>query len=534
MKKTRILIGIPVLIIIALVVYFGFFRQEKAKYSLVKVSRQQIVQEVSESGTVKTGEELNLSFKNSGTIKKIYVKVGDKVKNGDPLAKMDSTELAVELTQAQASLSVAQAQYQKLVAGASLEEIKTAQTAVANAQTALDSANQNLADVTATARQSKNSAYEDAVNTLNDAYLEAYNSFQVVKTLQNTYFTSYDQTSANVKQNRDTIEGNLNEIKSQLDTIKQESSEANIDSGLTAVKKSLDSIYQNLTSVRQSCEDANYRTTVSSTDKTSLDTHKANINTVMTNVTTIQQTISSTEIANTTNINTAQSKVLTAQGVLKTAQDELSQLTAAPRQEDLDLNQAKVKEAEAQVNLLKNQIYESTILSPTEGQITDIQKKEGETVQPTVPVLSLISSHPFQVKVDIYEEDIVKVKVGNPVSIKLTAFPDKTFKGKVVATDPAEKLVDNVVYYETTIDFEETVPEIKPGMTADIVITTATKDNVLAIPESAIKTKDSKTFVNVLENKTTKEQQIEIGLKGSNDMVEVLSGLNEGEEIIID
>ena len=73
----------------------------------------------------------------------------------------------------------------------------------------------------------------------------------------------------------------------------------------------------------------------------------------------------------------------------------------------------------------------------------------------------MLPQSPFQVAVDIYEEDIVKVKIGNPVDIKLTAFPDKIFKGKVIAIDPAEKIIEGVVYYEVTIDFEEAAAGIK-------------------------------------------------------------------------
>ena len=70
-------------------------------------------------------------------------------------------------------------------------------------------------------------------------------------------------------------------------------------------------------------------------------------------------------------------------------------------------------------------------------------------------------------------------------------------------------------------------------MTADVIIKTASRENVLVIPEEAIEKKDGKVIVQVFIGKTPQEREIEIGLIGSDDMVEVISGLKEGEEVVI-
>ncbi len=163
-----------------------------------------------------------------------------------------------------------------------------------------------------------------------------------------------------------------------------------------------------------------------------------------------------------------------------------------------------------------------------------VNKKAGETVQPSEPVISFISAGPFQVAVDIYEEDIVKVKVGDPVDIRVTAIPDQTFSGKVIFINPAEKLIDGVVYYEVKIDPALTDESgVKPGMTADITIKTAQADNVLIAPESAVTTADNKNFVQVIIDEKQQEREVQVGLKGSDGQVEIVSGLQEGEEIAV-
>lgn len=528
----KVLIGVIILIIVIVGVYFGFFKKEKPEYSLIKVTRGDISQEVSESGTVKRGEEINLGFKNSGKIEKIYVKVGDKVKANQILAKLDTSQLSIQLKEAEAALEVAQSQLKKLLAGASKEEIKIAETSVANAKTSLESARKNLEDVEALSKENLTQAYEDALNVLNDAYLKSYNALETAKLIQRNYFPYSDQESLKVKEQKDKIEISYNQIKFYSEKVKTDPKEENINLALSETKKSLDSIFQSLSTIRQVCEISPYRETVSATDKASLDTQKSNITTVLTSITNAQQTISLTKITNDSNINTAKAQVLSAEGALKKSEDELSKILAPARQEDIDFYQAKVNQAQAQVDLLKTKIEEAKIISPTAGQITKIQKRAGEVIQLTEFVLSFLPENPFQVEADIYEEDIVKVKVGNPVDIKLTALPEKIFKGKVISIDPAEKIIENVIYYKVTISFEGTISEIKPGMTADIIIKTASKENVLIIPKSAIKEKDGKKITQVLEGKALKEKEIEIGLKGD-DMVEVVSGLNEGEEIVI-
>jgi len=146
-------------------------------------------------------------------------------------------------------------------------------------------------------------------------------------------------------------------------------------------------------------------------------------------------------------------------------------------------------------------------------------------------VLYFLPEGPFAIKVNIYEGDIIKVKVGDRASISLTAIPDLTFGGEVVAIDPAETIMNDVVYYEVTIALGENIDGIKQGMTADITIETNRKENVLAVPKGAVEKIDGKTIVKVLKNGKAEDREIIVGLKGD-DLVEVVSGLAEGEKIV--
>jgi len=510
--RKRIIISI-IIFLVVFGVYQGFFKKERPTFNLAEVVRGEITQEVSETGQVKKGEEINLSFKNAGRIEKIYVEVGEKVKEGDILAKLDTAPLKIQLQEAKAASDIARAKLNKLSAGPTQEEIKIAKTAVKNSQVALDTARQGLKD-----------AGEDALNVLDDSYLKAYNAFNEVDLIQRTYFTADDQEGIKVRENKDKTAAGMTQAKSYLDIAKADSTNEKINTSLSEMKKALEIASDALKIIRETCEEPTYRNLVSSTNKTSLDTHRGYINTAITNLTNSQQSIISAKFA-----------IESAEGVLQAAEDDLALTTAPARQEDIDLYQAQVAQAQAQVQLLENQIEEAVLVSPTNGQITKIAKQVGENVQSMTGdvVITLLPDAPFQIKANIYEEDVIKMKIGNPADISFVAFPEKVFKGKIISIDPAEKLIEGVVYYEVTIALEEMPEGLKPGMTTDLVIKTAQKENVLTVPQDAIQNKEGKTIVEVLKGEKFEEREIEIGLKGSNDIVEVISGLEEGEKVTI-
>jgi len=116
----------------------GFFRKEKPVFNIVEVSRGNVSQEISETGQIKKGEEINLSFKSSGKIEKIYVAVGQEVKEGEILAKLEITQLHLQLKEAKANLEAQKAKLAELEKGARAEEIQISQTLLEKAKNELD------------------------------------------------------------------------------------------------------------------------------------------------------------------------------------------------------------------------------------------------------------------------------------------------------------------------------------------------------------------------------------------------------------
>jgi len=522
MSFKKVFIAIIVIFVALFAVYQIFIKSNGADYELAKVNVGSVFSQVSETGSIKAGGKINLGFKSSGTLERIYVSVGDEVWPGQSLVKLDTSALNIELSEAEANLEIAQAKLDQLLAGSTQEEIKVAETAVENAR-------QSLENIKTDAEEDIKQAYEDAIAVLDASYSAGSVALSEVVSIRRTYFGGMDQESTLVKSKEEEISASLSAAKTKIDAARAEESAENIESALSELRSALNVSYQALSVIRETTDTLVYKDVVSSTDKTSLNTQKTNVNTALSNIIGAQQTISSTKIAN-------QSNISAAEGALKSAEDELALMVAEPRPEDINLYQAQVRQAQARVDSLQNTIAEATLKSPVHGTVAKINKEVGETVQPalTESVVSILPSDPYKIEAAVYEEDIVRVEINDPVEIELIAFPGRVFKGKVVSIDPAEELIDGVVYYMVTINFDEEVPQgLKPAMTADITIKTDSRENVLIIPEDAIISSEGKSFVRMFEDGEIKEREVGVGLMGEDDMVEIIFGLEEGEEVIL-
>lgn len=513
MTKKKIIIIAFVFLLIFLI-YQVFLKREKEVFDLVKISRGDISQEISESGQVQKGEKINLTFKNSGRIEKIYVKAGDDVSAGQELAKLETSDIEIQLEEAKTSLELAQLNLKKLLSGAKPEEIKIAQTQKEEAQVSLELAKENL-----------KISYETALTVLDSSYPQIYNTNNFIDEFFENYIFFYDDDARKIFSAREKIWSAKEKASEYLEIAKKSSKNEDIEKAVFIMADSLKKTFDSLETTRKIIEEsALYSVSVSDTDKDFLDTLKTNINTALTNVINIQQTISSSKL----NVETAEKK-------LKEAEHQLELITSPASQIDVNIYETQIKQAQARVKLYENQIEQSKLISPIDGKIVEIKKQVGELVQPVFQdvAMVLLPAFQYEIKVNIYEENLVKINVGNPVEITLTAFPNEKFKGKVTSISPAEKIIEGVVYYEATIGFEEAPENIKPGMTADVVIQTDLKENVLILPRDAIHRKNGKVIVEVFQGGKIKEKEIEIGIEGKNDMVEIISGVEEGEEVVI-
>lgn len=212
---------------------------------------------------------------------------------------------------------------------------------------------------------------------------------------------------------------------------------------------------------------------------------------------------------------------------------ELTLKKAPSRSSDIAVYQAQVNQAEALLQKTISQREDYMILAPSSGLITKIYGEVGEIVNSGKPVMSFVAENVLQIKLNIIEDRIVNVKIGQETEVTFDAIENQKFSGRVVSIDPAETEIQGAVYYETTIVLDDVDERIKSGMTANVLIRTAVSEDTLYVPISAIVNKGGKTYVEVLENKKLVDKEVRTGLKNSTGMIEITSGLKEGEQVVI-
>ena len=134
--------------------------------------------------------------------------------------------------------------------------------------------------------------------------------------------------------------------------------------------------------------------------------------------------------------------------------------------------------------------------------------------------------------INLTEIDVPKIKIGDKATITFDAFSDKTFTGKVISIDTVGSVSSGVTNYPTVILLDTKLNTILPNMGVSANIITDTKDDVLLVSSSAVKTDDNgNNYVQILKNGKPINQNIEVGLS-SDSQTEIISGLIEGETII--
>ena len=500
LKRKR---NIWIIIILIVVIGGGFFlfsrKGNKTAIQITSVEKQNIQETVLSTGQVVSGTNLDLSFQGSGIVRRVSVKEGDQVYSGQILASLDQASALASLTTAQGSLAQANANYEKLVAGATPENIKTVEDSVVQA------------------KQSLSDAYDSAINTLSTAYTSMYNAYSVVITIQNTYFTSSDQATITVSSARNDMNINMQSAKGQLDTAKSSSTSSDTDVAISKMISALNNVYNDLMVLRNQCDQGVYYATVTASDKLSLDSQKTLISTALTNVTAVRQAISS------------------AKNTLQKAEDQLNFTTAAPTPAEIDAAKATILSAEGQVASAQAILNNLILRAPENGTITQVDVKVGEQATAMSKVMTLQNINDLHAEADVSEANIASLNIGQSIDYTFDALgPDRHFTGKVLTVNPAATVISGVVNYLVKGSFDN-VPGIKPGMTANMTILVAKKDNALAVPSTAVINKNSKQYVRVIDDvdkKTYHEVQVQTGLQADGGLVEIISGLSEGQKIV--
>jgi HlyD family secretion protein len=490
---------IIVYVILLLVAGFFVFRgkgQNSGDIQTEIVKKMDLKRTVLTTGQVTSQTDLSLSFKTSGIVSKVYVKVGDTAKSGQILANLEQKDQQAQLTQAKGALAQAMANYQKVLNGAGSEDITVSQVALDNAKISLEN----------TKAQQKvlvDNAYKTLLNSTLEAVPDSTNINNITLSITGTY-ESLDHGIYQIIQ-----EGKSFYVKGLENA-------GNLSFGSSvAYPQPLGTkgLYVTFPITMQTAN-----------DKWTVTIPNIKASNYSTNYNAYQAALE-----------TQRSAVSAAESAVASAQAALDLKKAKARPADLEVAEAQILSAQGQVQAAEASLENTSIRAPADGTITKADIKPGELATAMQEVLILQDVQNLHVESNVSEANIALIEPGQQAEVTFDALGmDRVFNAKVQEVDPASTVISGVVNYKITVGLENR-PEIKPGMTANLTVLTSQKAGVLAVPQRAVINKDNKKFVRVItdaKKKTYEETQISTGLEADGGVVEILEGLSEGQEIV--
>lgn len=507
LKRPWIIAGLVLVLII--VGYFVFRNGSTgATEDTIKVKSGTVSEEVSVTGKVKPATAVDLSFEKSGRVILVSKEVGEQVKTAEIIVRVDASDLAAELAQANAQVKVQQAKLSELVAGTRPETLRISEIKVANAES----------DVLA-ARSSLLSASQSAYTSADDAIRNKIDEFFINPRSDNP------QVAFRVTITPETsIESGRVEVERRLEKLKPAVSNATTSDNLlllsARVKQDLAEIklfLDNLSLAVNALTPTLYAPQATITQwKGYMSTARTEINSAI------------------TSILAAEDKLKLAQSALSIAKSQLSLDVAGRIAQEIEAQQASVAQAEANAAVVNVQYRKTFLRAPIDGIITKQEAKLGETISPNVIVVSLMSNTKFEIEADVAEADIAKLKIGQEAKVTLDAYgQDVPFRATIVMINPAETVIDGVPTYKTTFQFSVDDARIKSGMTANIDIQGESHENVLSVPQRAIISRNGGKYVITVNNDIQSEVQVKTGLRGFDGSIEITEGLSEGDTVVI-
>lgn len=498
--------------VISIVAVGGVFYSvsKKPSNALYTVSRGTVTESVTATGKVQAAQTIDLSFEKGGKVTAVKAVVGTSVVAGTLLAQTDNTDLFAQLEQAQGTLKVQQAKLDSLQIGTRPELLAIAQNTVTGAQTVLSQS-----------KEAEAAAVRDAYIKADDAIHNKVDVFFVdPRTISPalTFVTSSSQLEINLKADRVMIENLLRNWQGEVLTVSGD--DANLSSAVDHAKANLTTIGKFLSDVNTALVEAlpSGNVTVST-----ISTYQGSVTTARVSLSAALSSVISTETAR-----------KGAETALQNAQGQLTLSNAGATAEDKAAQQAQVDVALAGVHAVQAQLAKTIIRAPIDGVITKNDAHIGEIANQSEPLISMISNARFEIETFVSEADIAKVAVGNMVEVRLDAYQGATtFKATVIAVDPAATVVNGVSAYKVTVQFTDTDPQIKAGLTANVTMYAQEAHDVITVPESAIITKGTNQFVLRVDDTGLQSMTaVTVGLHGANGMVQIIAGISEGDRVV--
>lgn len=529
------------------------------QYKVAKASTGQVRKTVSSSGTLQPWNVVDIKARAGGELALLAVDVGDQVQAGQLLARIDPLDVQLSLSTARADEQSAVARKQQSEESYKLQ-IEQSKIAIRDAEASLASSEASLRASKARLATAKEQAEAQpeltraAIANAQASYDQAVKQFEQAKITNQQARATAQATYEQAVANRKNAQLGLDRQKSLVEKgfVSQQAVDtaianlAVLDAQILSAKTKLDTVDEELAASLQASEARVAQT------RAALAQAKAN----------------EIDIVNRKNsFNESEAAVRQAEAQLNRAKVALEQAKANMannmiRGFDVKAADATIARARASRINAETTLERTEIRAPSSGVILQKYVEQGTIIASALSIsaqgtniLQLGDTSRMYVDVSVDETDIASVDVGQVVQVNIEAYPGIPFDGKVIRVDPRAQVEQNVTTIHVRVEVDNSsnfFMLLKPGMNATCEFVISEKENVVKIPNEAIREDDQGKYVETSEggipappdpktgqpaeegaiiNITKTRVAVEIGLEG-NEETEILSGLKDGDTII--
>jgi RND family efflux transporter MFP subunit len=504
MKKRKLYWIIGIVLVIALATGGVYMKVKASKQATTStnlrtstVSRGTVTLTISGTGTVQSQQNAMVSWQTSGTVQSVSASIGQQVKKGDELAALDPSTLPTSVLQAQLDLIEAQE------ALAALKEPKTLE--IAQAQAALDEAQKALDALLnpseAAISQAKLAVIEaqEAVNTAQN-YVNKLQygrgSAEAIATAQAAYVVAQAEVTRLEE-----------EYKNVGGDPKEDPRKAQALSALEAAKTKRNKALATLNWYKG-------------------ERTESEIESTLNDLVVAQGTLADAQEALDKLLNPSEVDLALAQAKVDNARETLESLKAGPSETDLLV-------AETRVTLAEAAVAQASLTAPFTGTVTDLDVMTGDIVSAGKTAVRIDDLSKLYIELTISEMDIPSVKVGQEATVVFDAISNREYHAVVTRISMVASVSQGVVNYPVIVQITDADSSILPSMTAAVNIIVEKAENVLTVPNNALRISNGQRLVIVLFEGQQISVPVTVGLAGDSTSEVISEQLREGDTVVL-
>lgn len=560
-KKNRRMIWIvsTVAIIAALILGGGWVlrRQVQAKTTpdeskIATAFIGSLSAQASASGQLLPQREAVLSLATAGRVEQVFVSVGDQVKAGDALVRMESDTLGRAVRTAEQNLAIQEANLAELLKDASQADMEAAQAALLSAQTQLDDllagpSEEDLAAAQA-AVVSAQAQLDDLLAGPSDKELAqaraALASAQALEKVEAKRYVALDAQLTVARQQLDIAKVTLENAKYFYDALANDWQHKDYANFSPEAKTYQDAqMAYNVALARYNLSAAGINNSAYLSAQAQVAQAKLNL-TKLTETKTVDVASAREQLAQAKNslaslTEDKTTQIAAARSQLAQAQANLADLEAGASEEKIEIARAQVEQMRIALANAQARLADATLTAPFDGAVTAVHISVGEWA--SGQAVELVDTSSLEVVLDVDEVDIGNVTVGQASIVTLETWPNQDLQGTIVAIAPSANAQSDIVTYQVHIKLDAAdgihprdLP-IRTGMTANAQLITAKRDGVLLVANRAVAAdrQAGKYYVYLQEGDQIIKTQVNIGLRDSS-YTEITSGIQEGDKLVVD